>query len=101
MLTSPKIILNYSGHSGELLTMLDKLIHLWGALENKGSQPGTHYKGQKENYFSSSTVSGDQDETLQDTPLTQEPADSILGKMAEAGKGWEFLPKSALLGLWL
>lgn len=30
-------------------------------------------------------VSGDQDETCWDTPLTPEPADGILGKLAEGG----------------
>lgn len=44
MLTLPKIILNYGGYSGELLTILEKLIHLPGALEIKGSQPRTHQK---------------------------------------------------------
>lgn len=38
MLTLPKIILNFGGHSGEVLTILDKFIHLWGTLEKKWSQ---------------------------------------------------------------
>lgn len=41
-------------------------------------------------------VSGKQDETHWDTLSTPEPADGILGKVAEAGKGWEFLLKSTL-----
>ena len=45
------MILHYSGHRGELLTMLDKLIHLGDALEKKGPHTGTHYKGQRGNYF--------------------------------------------------
>lgn len=38
MLTLPKIILNFGGHSGEVITILDKFIHLWGTLEKKWSQ---------------------------------------------------------------
>ena len=35
---------NYSGHSKELLIILDKLIHLQVALEKEVSQQATHYK---------------------------------------------------------
>ena len=75
-LSSPKIFLNYSGHSGELLTILGKLIHLQ-----------VRWRGYRENYFPSSTVSGDLDETHWDTLLTPKPAGGILGKLAETGKG--------------
>lgn len=37
-------------------------------------------------FFPSTTVSGDWDETLGDTPLAPEPADGILGPLAEASK---------------
>ena len=89
------MILNYSGHREELLTILQKPIHLGAILEKTGSQPGTHYKGWRENYVSSSTVSGDEDETCWDTPLPPERADGTLGKLAEPGKGWGFLPNPA------
>ena len=53
----------------------------------------THRKGLRENYLSSSTVSGDLDETSWDTPLTlwseMDPGMDhrwILGKLAEPGK---------------
>lgn len=51
-LTFAKITLNYSGHSGELLTILDELINARGALEKKGSRPSTHHKGERKNDFS-------------------------------------------------
>lgn len=52
-------------------------------------------KGQRENYFSSPTVSDHPDGTCWDTLLTLEPEDGILRKLVEADKGQEFLPKSA------
>lgn len=85
-LVLPKIILNCSGHSIELLNILDKLIHLWGTLEAKGFQPGTHYKKQRETYFSSSIISGDQNETWWDIQLAPEPADGILGNWQKLAK---------------
>ena len=42
---------------------LDKLIQSGGALKEQGSQPSPHYKELRKNDFSSSLVSGDQDET--------------------------------------
>lgn len=54
--------------------------------EKVASQRSTHQKGWKENYLSSSIVSGDLDGTRFATPLALEPADRILGKLAEDGK---------------
>lgn len=45
-------------------------------------------------------MSGDQAENCWDKPLHPEPTGRILGKLAEASKGWEFLPKFTLPDLW-
>lgn len=42
---------NYSGHSKELLIILDKLIHLQVALEKEVSQQGTHGRVEKKKMF--------------------------------------------------
>ena len=82
-----RIILNYSGPRRELFAVLAKLTHSGGVLEKQGPQPGAHYKGCRESYFSSSTASGDQDGTCWDTPLALEPADGTLGKLVGAERG--------------
>ena len=55
--------------------------------EKKGLSQALTIKDRGKIIFSFSVVSGDQDETSWDTPLTLEPEGSILGKLAEASKG--------------
>lgn len=66
-LTWLKIILKYSGPQWQPFN-LAKLSHSRGIQEKKGSQPTTPHKRQRENYFSCSTVAGDQDMTLPGHP---------------------------------
>ena len=65
---SPKDNLQLQRLQWRTSNYLDKLIHLWGTLEKKVSQLGIQYKGQRENYVSSSIVSGDHDEICWDSP---------------------------------
>lgn len=51
--------------------------------EKKGVTASMLYKGQRENSFSSSTVSGVQVENCWDIPLAPESADGIPGKLAK------------------
>ena len=83
-LTLPKIILNYRGHSGRRLALISLTIDERCPREKKKSQL---CKGK---IIFPLTISGNIDGTHWDTPLTLEPAVRILGKLIEAGEGWEF-----------
>lgn len=64
-----------------------------GGKKKKKKSPSQDLRNVEENYFSSSIVSGNPEGTHWGTPLTLEPVDGILGKLAEAGESETSYPR--------
>ena len=78
----PKRTLNYSGHQWRTLN-IDTFIYSWGILEKRTSQPGTHHNGYRERHFPPRVFLVTM-RAAEANPLTPEPTDGILGKLAKA-----------------